>query len=205
MAQFALASFYTITRFHAISRYRWRWQKRRPHSRYGSKTLHHHLSRQKAVALLPRATFRLVLKIVFGIVFSCLDSGKDENEGVKAWEPCINLWIVDISDAGVLKSKWIWVLSFKKLDNAIGNSLGISIPTVVKIVFRSVFGLPLKYKCSDEVTHTIRRRMDAPSFSACWVIIFSFKDAILISASISHIINLHDTLWENYNFKGCRL
>ena len=94
---------------------------------------------------------------------------------------------------------------FKKLDNAIGNSLGISIPTVVKIVFRSVFGLPLKYKCSDEVTHTIRRRMDAPRFSACWDIIFSFKDAILVSASISHIINLHDSLWKNYDFKGCRL
>ena len=49
---------------------------------------------------------------------------------------------------------------------AIGNSFGISVPTVVKIVFRSVLGFPLKYKCSDDVTHTIRRRVDAPSASA---------------------------------------
>jgi len=32
-----------------------------------------------------------------------------------------------------------------------------------------------------------------------------FKDAILVSGSIPHIINLHDSLWENYNVKGCRL
>ena len=31
-----------------------------------------------------------------------------------------------------------------------------------------------------------------------------FKDAILVSGSIPHIINLHDSLWENYNVKGCR-